>query len=71
LDAFFFLNRSLRIAGFDAWLRLQVPTLIFKKRLQALKVNVSGVCAFCGGKIISGEFDRVLSPIEQGESYVG
>jgi hypothetical protein len=36
-----------------------------------LKVNVSGVCAFCGGKITSGEFDWVLSRIEQDESYVG
>lgn len=36
-----------------------------------LKVNVSGVCGFCGGKITSGEFDWVLSRIEQDESYVG
>jgi endogenous inhibitor of DNA gyrase (YacG/DUF329 family) len=36
-----------------------------------LKVNVSGVCAFCGGKITSGEFDWVLSRIEQDESYAG
>lgn len=36
-----------------------------------LKVNASGVCEFCGGKITSGEFDWVLSRIEQDESYAG
>lgn len=36
-----------------------------------LKVNASGVCEFCGGKITSGEFDWVLSRIEQDESYSG
>ena len=36
-----------------------------------LKVNASGICEFCGGKITSGEFDWVLSKIEQDESYVG
>ena len=36
-----------------------------------LKVNASGVCEFCGGKITSGEFDWVLSKIEQDESYTG
>jgi hypothetical protein len=36
-----------------------------------LKVNNSGVCEFCGGKITSGEFDWVLSRIEQDESYAG
>jgi len=36
-----------------------------------LKVNASGVCEFCGGKITSGEFDWVLSKIEQDESYSG
>ena len=34
-----------------------------------LKVNASGICEFCGGKITSGEFDWVLSKIEQDESY--
>lgn len=33
----------------------------------ALKVNVSGICEFCSGKITSGEFDWVLSKIEQDE----
>jgi hypothetical protein len=36
-----------------------------------LKVNVTGICEFCGGKITSGEFDWVLSKIEQDESYKG
>lgn len=36
-----------------------------------LKVNVAGVCEFCGGKITSGDFDWVLSKIEQDESYAG
>lgn len=36
-----------------------------------LKVNNTGVCEFCGGKITSGEFDWVLSRIEQDESYGG
>lgn len=36
-----------------------------------LKVNTAGICEFCGGKITSGEFDWVLSRIEQDESYRG
>jgi hypothetical protein len=36
-----------------------------------LKVNASGICEFCGGKITSGEFDWVLSKIEQDDSYTG
>jgi hypothetical protein len=36
-----------------------------------LKVNYAGICEFCGGKITSGEFDWVLSKIEQDESYGG
>ncbi len=36
-----------------------------------LKVNATGVCEFCGGKITSGDFDWVLSKIEQDESYAG
>jgi hypothetical protein len=36
-----------------------------------LRVNNVGVCEFCGGKITSGEFDWVLSRIEQDESYRG
>jgi predicted lipid-binding transport protein (Tim44 family) len=37
----------------------------------ALKVNVTGICEYCRGKITSGEFDWVLSKIEQDESYAG
>jgi ribosomal protein L24E len=36
-----------------------------------LKVNATGVCEFCGGKVTCGEFDWVLSKIEQDESYAG
>jgi Tim44-like domain len=36
-----------------------------------LKVNATGICQFCGGKVTSGEFDWVLSKIEQDESYGG
>lgn len=36
-----------------------------------LKINASGICEFCGGKITSGDFDWVLSRIEQDESYAG
>jgi Tim44-like domain len=36
-----------------------------------LKVNAVGVCEFCHGKITSGDFDWVLSKIEQDESYSG
>jgi hypothetical protein len=36
-----------------------------------LKVNATGICEFCSGKITSGEFDWVLSKIEQDESYAG
>ena len=36
-----------------------------------LKVNMAGVCEYCQGKITSGEFDWVLSLIEQDEAYRG
>jgi hypothetical protein len=36
-----------------------------------LKVNATGICEFCGGKVSSGQFDWVLSRIEQDESYTG
>jgi hypothetical protein len=32
---------------------------------------MAGDCAYCGARITSGEFDWVLSRIEQDESYVG
>ena len=55
----------------------QAPSLEAKVDLNCpncgapLKVNNAGVCQFCGGKITSGEFDWVLSKIEQDESYAG
>ena len=36
-----------------------------------LKINMAGICQYCGGKISSGDFDWVLSRIEQDESYQG
>jgi hypothetical protein len=36
-----------------------------------LAVNMAGECNHCGAKITSGEFDWVLSKIEQDESYSG
>jgi len=36
-----------------------------------LKVNAAGICAYCNSKITSGDFDWVLSKIEQDESYGG
>ncbi|HET6385154.1 MAG TPA: TIM44-like domain-containing protein [Armatimonadota bacterium] len=36
-----------------------------------LKINMAGNCEFCGGKVASGEFDWVLSRIEQDETYAG
>jgi hypothetical protein len=37
----------------------------------ALKINRAGVCEYCQGKVTSGEFDWVLSRIEQDEAYRG
>jgi predicted lipid-binding transport protein (Tim44 family) len=36
-----------------------------------LKINMSGICEYCDSKVTSGEFDWVLSRIEQDEAYVG
>ena len=36
-----------------------------------LKINMAGTCEYCGSKITSGDFDWVLSRIEQDESYEG
>ncbi len=33
--------------------------------------GVTGICTFCGGKVTSGDFDWILSRIEQDESYSG
>jgi hypothetical protein len=35
------------------------------------RVNMAGLCEYCGSKIISGEFDWVLALIEQDEEYRG
>jgi hypothetical protein len=34
-----------------------------------LKINMAGICEYCHGKLTSGEFDWVLSRIEQDVSY--
>ena len=34
-----------------------------------LKINMAGVCEYCESKITRGDFDWVLSRIEQDESY--
>ena len=36
-----------------------------------LKINMAGNCEFCGVKVTSGEFDWVLSKVEQDEAYNG
>lgn len=36
-----------------------------------LKINMAGNCEYCGGKVTSGNFDWVLSRIEQDEAYQG
>jgi hypothetical protein len=36
-----------------------------------LAINMSGNCTHCGAKVTSGEFDWVLSRIEQDEAYTG
>lgn len=36
-----------------------------------LKINMAGLCEYCDSKVTSGEFDWVLSRIEQDEAYVG
>ncbi len=37
----------------------------------ALKVGMAGSCEYCGAKVTTGEFDWVLSRIEQDEEYAG
>jgi inner membrane protein import complex subunit Tim44-like protein len=37
----------------------------------ALDTNMAGECAHCGAKVTSGQFDWVLSRIEQDDSYSG
>jgi len=36
-----------------------------------LAVNMAGSCTYCSAKVTAGEFDWVLSRIEQDEAYVG
>lgn len=36
-----------------------------------LRINMGGACEYCGAHVTSGEFDWVLSRIEQDEAYVG
>jgi len=36
-----------------------------------IKVNMAGICQYCDSKITSGQFDWVLSMIEQDEAYEG
>jgi len=36
-----------------------------------LSVNMAGVCDYCGNHITRGEFDWVLSKIEQDDVYAG
>ena len=36
-----------------------------------MKVNMAGTCAYCNAKVTSGDFDWVLSRIEQDEVYAG
>jgi predicted lipid-binding transport protein (Tim44 family) len=37
----------------------------------ALAINMAGSCAYCGAHVTAGEFDWVLSRIEQDDSYSG
>jgi predicted lipid-binding transport protein (Tim44 family) len=36
-----------------------------------LKINMAGICEYCKAKITSGDFDWVLSSIDQDEAYTG
>jgi predicted lipid-binding transport protein (Tim44 family) len=36
-----------------------------------LTTNMAGACTYCGAKVTRGEFDWVLSKIEQDEAYMG
>jgi predicted amidophosphoribosyltransferase len=35
------------------------------------RINMAGTCEYCGSHLTRGEFDWVLSKIEQDESYRG
>jgi Tim44-like domain len=34
-------------------------------------IGATGICSYCGGKVTAGDFDWILSRIEQDESYSG
>ena len=36
-----------------------------------LAINMAGSCSHCGAHVVSGEFDWVLSRIEQDDAYAG
>jgi len=36
-----------------------------------IKLSMAGICEYCGSKITSGDFDWILSGIEQDEAYEG
>ncbi|MEK7865526.1 MAG: TIM44-like domain-containing protein [Planctomycetota bacterium] len=36
-----------------------------------LKISMSGVCEFCGSKVVTGDFGWVLTSIDQDEEYAG
>ena len=36
-----------------------------------LKISMAGECEYCGSKLTSGQFDWVLSEIQQDEEYAG
>ena len=36
-----------------------------------LEVSMGGECKYCGAHVTSGEFDWILSKIEQDDSYRG
>lgn len=63
----------------EYWTLIRGTTVRGKPRLVAscpscgapLKVSMAGNCEYCAAKVISGDFDWVLSRIEQDESYGG
>ena len=36
-----------------------------------LNISMAGECEYCGSKLTSGQFDWVLSEIQQDEEYTG
>ena len=36
-----------------------------------MKITMAGACDYCKAKVTAGEFDWVLSRIEQDDSYTG